>query len=136
VKFRCKHSAAVLLSVLSLPRAPTVNHAVLEWVESFRRAAQTPPKKKTRPALKPERLCYALTQSSHSGGYVIGIYKGRVDAEGHLAGRLEEWNNVERALIKPPQYVTEQDLPILRLLWAERDTYDEFSVMGAQGNEI
>ena len=136
VKLRCKHSAAVLLSALALPRPPTVNHAVLEWVESFRRAAQTPQKKKAKPAVKLERLCYALTKSFYTGGYVIGIYKGKVNTEGRLIGRLEEWNNVERALIKPPQYVTDEDLPTLRLLWAQRDKYDEFSVMGARGNEI
>jgi len=136
VKFRCKHTAAVLLSALSLPRAPSVNRAVLEWVESFRRAAQTPQKKKAKPALKADRLCYALTKSSYTGGYVIGIYKCKVDTEGRLTGRLEEWNSVERALIKPPQYVTEEDFPILRLLWAQRDKYDEFPVMSARGNEI
>ncbi len=136
VKVRCKHTAAVLLSVLSLPRAPSVNHAVLEWVESFRRAAQTPPKKKAKPVMKTDRLCYALIKSSYADDYVIGIYKGKLDTEGRLTGRLEEWNSVERALIKPPQYVTEEDFPILRLLWAQRDKHDEFPVMSARGNEI
>jgi len=135
VKFKCKHTAAVLLSVLSLPRAPAVNHAVLEWVESFRRAAQTPLKKKTKPASKPERLCYVLTKSFNTGSYVIGLYKGKVDTGGRLLGKLEEWNSVERALIKPPQFVAEEDLPIFRLLWAQRDKYDGFSVVGEQGDE-
>ena len=136
VKFKCKHTAAVLLSVLSLPRAPVVNHAVLEWVESFRRATQTPPNKKNKLALKPERLCYVLTKSFNTGNYVIGIYKGKVDAEGRLLGKLEEWNSVERALIKPPQFVAEEDMTIFRLLWAQRDKYDGFSVVGEQGDEI
>jgi len=50
VGFKCKHTAAVLLSALSLPRerAPVVNQAVLEWVETFRKAVKTPPKKKAK----------------------------------------------------------------------------------------
>lgn len=133
---KCKHTAAVLLSVLSLPRPPAINHAVLEWVESFRRTAKAPPKRTAKSAPKPEKLCYVLTRSAYTGAYVFGIYKGKLDAEGRLTGRLEEWGNIERALIKPPQFVTEEDLPILRLLWQQRDRYGFFPVKGALGNEI
>ncbi len=136
MRWKCKHSAAVLLSALSLPRAPAINHAVLEWVESFRRAVKAPSKKTAKPAPKPEKLCYVLTKSAYTGAYVFGAYKGKLDAEGRLAGRLEEWSNVERALIKPPQFVTEEDLTILRLLWQQRDRYGYFPVKGARGNEI
>ena len=136
VGWKCKHSAAVLLSALSLPRPPVINHAVLEWVESFRRTAKAPPKKTAKPAARLEKLCYVLTKSAYSGAYVFGTYKGKLDAEGHLIGRPEEWGNVERALVKPPQFVTEEDLPILRLLWQQRDRYDHFPVKGPRGNEI
>ena len=136
MRWKCKHTAVVLLSALAVPHAHAVNHAVQEWAETFRRAVQTPPRKKSKPTAKPERLCYALTPSSHAEGYVIVIYKGKTDGEGRLLGGLEEWHNVERALIKPPQYVTEEDLPLLRLLWKQRDKYDGFRVAAAQGHEI
>ena len=136
MRWKCKHTAAVLLSVLSLPRAPSVNRAVLEWAESFRRAAQTPQARKPKPVPKPERLCYVLTKSRGTGHHVIVIYKGKMGAEGKLPGRLEEWDGVERALVKPPQYVTEEDFPILRLLWAQHDKYEGFSVAGARADEI
>jgi superfamily II DNA or RNA helicase len=136
VGWKCKHSAAVLLSALALPRPPAINHAVLEWVEAFRRTATTAPKKAARSVPKPERLCYVLTRSAYTGAYVFGTYKGKLDAEGRLTGRLEEWGNVERALVKPPQFVTEEDMPILRLLWQQRDKYGFFPVKGVQGNEI
>ncbi|MDO8291521.1 MAG: SWIM zinc finger family protein, partial [Gallionella sp.] len=93
MRWKCKHTAAVLLSALSLPRAPAINHAVLEWVESFRRAVKTPPRKTAKPAPKPEKLCYVLTKAAYTGSYVFGIYKGKLDAEGRLLGRLEEWSN-------------------------------------------
>ncbi|MDP4030239.1 MAG: DEAD/DEAH box helicase [Gallionella sp.] len=136
VRWKCKHSAAVLLSALSLPRTPVINHAVLEWVESFRRTAKAPPKKTAKSAPRPEKLCYVLTKSAYSGAYVFGTYKGKFDAEGHLTGRFEEWGNVERALIKPPQFITEEDLPILRMLWQQRDRHDYFPIKNAKGNEI
>jgi len=136
VRWKCKHSAAVLLSALSLPRTPVINHAVLEWVESFRRTAKAPPKKTAKSAPRPEKLCYVLTKSAYSGAYVFGTYKGKLDADGRLTGRFEEWGNVERALIKPPQFITEEDLPILRMLWQQRDRYDYFPIKNAKGNEI
>ena len=136
VKRGCKHTAVVLMSALAVPRAPTVNQAVLDWVESFRHAVQTPPKKKSKPSQKPDRLCYVLGRSRDSGEYTIMIYKGKPDSEGKLQGGLDEWDNVERALIKPPQYITDEDLSLLRLLWKQRDKYDGFQVMSADGSEI
>ncbi len=113
VGWKCKHTAVVLLSALAVPKVATVNPSVVEWVESFRRAVQFPPKeKKSKPSAKNERLCYALTVSSHTGAYTIVICKGRMGADGRLLGGLEEWDNVERALIKPPQYVTDEDLSL------------------------
>lgn len=136
VGFKCKHTAAVLLTALSLPRAPTVNPALLDWVDSFRKALSVPVKKKAKPAVKPERLCYALMKSFNSDSYIVGVYKAKMAADGQLQGQMEEWSNMERALIKPPQFVSEEDLPILRLLWKQREKYDGNIVMGKQGHEI
>lgn len=136
VGYKCKHTAAVLLSALSLPRTPVVNPALLEWVEAFRKVQALPAKKKPKPAVRPERLCYALMKSLNSTGYFIGIYKARMSPEGQLQGQMEEWSNVERALIKPPLFVTDEDLPVLRLLWKQREKYDGNIVLGKQGNEI
>jgi len=136
VGYKCKHTAAVLLSALSLPRTPTVNPALLEWVEAFRKAQAAPARKKAKTALRTERLCYVLMKSINSDSYIIGIYKAKMSADGQLQGQLEEWSNVERALIKPPQFVTDEDLPVLRLLLRQRDKYDGNIVMGRQGNEI
>ncbi len=136
VSFKCKHTAAVLLSALSLPREPSVNPALLEWVASFRKAQSAPVKKKAKPAARPERLCFALMKSFNAENYIVGIYKCKMAADGRLLGRMEEWNNVERALIKPPQFVTEEDLPLLRLLWKQRDKFDGNIGMGKQGHEI
>ena len=136
VGYKCKHTAAVLLSALSLPRTPTVNPALLEWVEAFRKVQDAPVRKKAKPTLRAERLCYVLMKSINSDSYIVGTYKAKMSADGQLQGRMEEWSNVERALIKPPQFVTDEDLPILRLLFRQRDKYDGNIAMGKQGNEI
>ncbi|PIV15581.1 MAG: helicase [Gallionellales bacterium CG03_land_8_20_14_0_80_55_15] len=136
VGFKCKHTAAVLLAALSLPREPVVNPALLAWVASFRKAQAAPARKKAKPALRQERLCYVLMKSFYGDSYMVGIYKAKLAADGHLLGKMEEWSNVERALIKPPQFVGEEDLPILRLLWRQRDKYDGDIAMGANGHEI
>ncbi|MCX7192814.1 MAG: helicase, partial [Proteobacteria bacterium] len=136
VGYKCKHTAAVLLSALSLPRTPVVNPALLEWVEAFRKAQAVPAKKKPKPAQRTEHLCYVLLKSLNSEGYFVGTYKARLSADGALLGQLEEWSNVERALIKPPLFVTDEDLPILRLLWKQREKFDGNILLGKQGNEI
>jgi superfamily II DNA or RNA helicase len=136
VGYKCKHTAAVLLSALSLPRTPTVNPALLEWVEAFRKVQAASGKKKSKPVSRPDRLCYVLMKSLNSDGYIVGTYKARMSQDGQLLGQLEEWSNVERALIKPPLFVTDEDLPILRLLWRQREKFDGNILMGKQGNEI
>ncbi|MDD4929757.1 MAG: DEAD/DEAH box helicase [Gallionella sp.] len=136
VGYKCKHTAAVLLTALSLPRTPVVNPALLEWVEAFRKAQAAPVKKKAKPVQRSERLCYVLMKSIHSESYFIGTYKAKMSADGQLQGGMEEWSNVERALIKPPQFVSDEDLPILRLLWKQREKYDGNIAMGKLGGEI
>ena len=136
VGFKCKHTAAVLLSALSLPRTPTVNPALLEWVEAFRKVQAASSKKKTKPAQRPDRLCYVLMKSFNSEAYIVGTYKARMATDGQLLGQLEEWGNMERALIKPPLFVTEEDMPILRLLLKQREKFDGNLALGKQGHEI
>ncbi len=136
VGYKCKHTAAVLLSALALPRKPVVNPALLEWVEAFRKAQAATVKKKARPAQRTEHLCYVLLKALNSEGYFIGTYKARLAVDGSLLGTMEEWNNIERALIKPPLFVTEEDLPILRLLWKLREKHDGNLLLGKQGDEI
>ncbi len=136
VGYKCKHTAAVLLSALSLPRTPVVNPALLEWVEAFRKAQALPAKKKPRPVQRSEHLCYVLHKSLGSDGYLIGTYKARLSPDGVLLGQLEEWTNVERALIKPPLFVSEEDLPILRLLLKLREKFEGNLLLSKQGDEI
>jgi len=136
VGYKCKHTAAVLLAALSLPRAPVVNPALLDWVEAFRKAQAVPAKRKPKPVQRTERLCYVLQKTMYSDGYFIGTYKAKMSADGAIPAQLEEWNNIERALIKPPLFVVDEDLPVLRLLFRQREKFGGNILLGKQGNEI
>ncbi|WP_234084159.1 DEAD/DEAH box helicase [Azonexus sp. R2A61] len=111
----CKHVAAVLLKAIA-ERNPKerLSGSVLSWVEDLRRASIAVAKKKARPTTARQQLFYILKWTSDRRRFGIELRKGK------YPDNAEEWWKVDRALIVPPQFVGEEDLGILRLLWAER----------------
>jgi hypothetical protein len=91
-----------------------VSPGVLSWVEDLRRASIAVAKKKARPAGARQQLFYMLKWTPDQRHFGIEIAKGK------FPDSAEEWWNIERALVSPPQFVTEEDLGILRPLWADR----------------
>ena len=87
---------------------------VLSWTEELRRVAVAVSKKDRRPAASRQQLFYLLHWTPDARGFGISVHKGR-DPES--ADAL--WA-IDRALSKPPRFVSDEDRPILRLLWAER----------------
>jgi superfamily II DNA or RNA helicase len=111
----CTHVAATLLRVIEDRAKPKpVNLGVLSWVEELRMVAAAVTKKKTRPSVNRHQLFYILHWTPDARGFGITVRKGR-DPD-----NADEWWNIDRTLVKPPNFVTEEDLGILRLLWAER----------------
>jgi superfamily II DNA or RNA helicase len=114
----CAHVVAVLLRVIEERGQPErVSPGVLSWVEELRMVAAAVTKKKTKPSVTRHQLFYILHWTADAKGFGVTVHKGR-DPD-----TAEEWWNIDRALIKPPSFVSEEDLGILRLLWAER-TYE------------
>jgi superfamily II DNA or RNA helicase len=115
----CKHVAAVLLRAIEerQPAPARVSPGLLSWVEDLRRASVAVAKKKARPATARQQLFYILHWSDDKRRCGIEIRKGKQPET------AEEWWKIERALVTPPQFVVEEDLGILRLIWAER-THD------------
>jgi superfamily II DNA or RNA helicase len=136
VGFRCKHTAAALLAWLRHKKAPTtVNPEVLVWLDTFHRtpAAAKPAK---APA-KRDSLLYCLTPQAQ-GGVRITFFKARLD-DNRRPLKLDEWNNVERAITNPPSFIQEDDLTILPLLWGQRDRQawvDSFPLTGDKGETV
>ncbi len=135
----CKHVAATLLAALDhVAESSRVNPDVLDWLEDFHQSMSTVKRKKpAKPAKKTEFLLYLLGKKPYAHAYGIAMLKGRVGIDGNPEG--EDWGNVERALLQPPKYVDDEDLVILRLLWAQRSRHDydmPFPLAGKHGEEI
>jgi hypothetical protein len=113
----CKHVAAALLRAVdeNAPKPDRVSPSVLSWVEDLRRVSLAVAKKKARPASARQQLFYILKWSDDRRHFGIEIRKGKFPES------AEEWWKVDRALVTPPQFVNEEDLVILRLIWAERN---------------
>lgn len=111
----CKHVAAMLLKTIE-ERNPVerVSPGVLSWVEDLRRASVAVAKKKARPSGARQQLFYILKWTADQRHFGVEIRKGKYPES------AEEWWKIDRALVTPPQFVNEEDLVILRLLWADR----------------
>ena len=117
VGYACKHVAATLLAALAgHDRAPTVNPAVLRWAESLGAAARRAAKPKPARAPKAaEGIHYVIEWAPLFERYHLYLLKGRFD-HGRPTPGTTPWQNLERALVQPPQFVREEDLAIFRLL--------------------
>jgi superfamily II DNA or RNA helicase len=94
-----------------------INPGVLSWVEELRQVSIAVSKKTTKSSASRNQLFYLLHWTDDLSGFGVILHKGRE------AAGAEEWWAIDRALIKPPPFVGDEDVSILRLLWAER-TYD------------
>ncbi len=113
----CKHVAAMLLKAID-ERHPDpvdrVSPGIMSWVADLRRVSIAVAKKKTRPTSARQQLFYILKSTPDHRHFGIEIRKGKYPESS------EEWWKIDRALVTPPQFVNEEDLGILRLLWADR----------------
>ena len=111
----CKHVAAMMLKAIEA-RNPKerVSNSVLSWVEDLRRVSIAVAKKKARPVGARQQLFYIIKWTADHRRFGVEIRKGKYPES------AEEWWKVDRALVTPPQFVTEEDIAILRLIWAER----------------
>ena len=111
----CKHVAAVLLKAIEA-RTPAAqpSGSALSWIEDLRRTSIAVAKKKARPSSARQQLFYILKWTADKRQFGIEIRKGKYPES------AEEWWKVDRALVTPPQFVGEEDVGILRLIWADR----------------
>ena len=114
----CKHVAAMLLKVVAerAPKegSPTAPSSMLSWADDLRRTSIAVAKK------KPGRPVPGSNCSTSSSGRPTGASSALKSARANSPESAEEWWKVDRAIATPPQFVTEDDLGILRLIWAER----------------
>jgi superfamily II DNA or RNA helicase len=97
---------------------------MLSWTEELRRVAMAVSKKDRNPAANRQQLFYLLHWTSDARGFGVTVNKGR-DPES-----ADELWSIDRALSKPPRFVSDEDRAILRLLWAERSFDTGLRVFG------
>jgi len=125
VGYNCKHVAALLIAGLShmpKPSPSSVRPELVTWLEDFRMKharGKSLDDRKPAAAKVTHVLAYVIA-GSYRGAPELLLYKARVSADGAIRSLGEAWQNVERALVQPPKFVTEDDLPILRGLWLGR----------------
>jgi superfamily II DNA or RNA helicase len=101
-------------TVEGLEEKERINPGVLSWVEELRRVSMAVSKKTSKTTASRNQIFYFLHWTEDACGFGVTVHKGR-EAENAM-----EWWTIDRALIKPPPFVAEEDVSILRLLWAER----------------
>ncbi len=131
---QCKHVIAVLLRAID-ERAPqpAASVSALSWLEDLRRASLAVAKKKARPPSARQQLFYVLKWSPDRRHFGIELRKGK------YPDSAEEWWKIDRALTVRPQFASDEDMEILRLIWAERGQaagLRAFSLSRAHGAEL
>lgn len=86
--------------------------AGLSWVDELRRVSLAVSQNSGKPASSRTQLFYLLHWTRDALRFFISIQRGRE------LGDAEPWRDIERALAKPPPFVTDLDVDILRSLQA------------------
>jgi superfamily II DNA or RNA helicase len=141
VGINCKHVAAALLANLekTTVSADQPRPEMLRWLEGFRAQCQAIKASADRKVAKNDLgLLYLLGWAPHQQCYAVSMFKVHRGVKVTLRRNAEAWTNVPAALLKPPKFVTEQDLPILRGLWMTRKSdYDlNFFLRGEAGADL
>ena len=88
--------------------------AVLSWIGELRRVSMAVSKKSGKSSGLRNQIYYVLHWTADARGFGVTVLRGREREN------AEEWWSIDRSLIKPPPFATEDDVAILGLLWAER----------------
>ena len=138
----CKHVGAVLLANNMLAEAPPrtgPRQEMVRWLEDFRVQCRADLAKREKKASKNELgLAYLLAWDRRQNCYAAAMYKVRRGSEAALRKSGEVWNNIGAAVLKPPKFISDEDLPILRGLWLTRKSdYDlTFYLRGPVGADL
>lgn len=116
VGFNCKHAAAALYAALrTRDEPPRPNPLVLAWIEQL----APPAKAAALPAMAPpptgETLHYLFTPHQGPDYWHLSLYKGEIH-DNRLGKDVSPWPGWERALRRPPAFVSNTDRTILRAL--------------------
>ncbi|TAN49705.1 MAG: DEAD/DEAH box helicase [Methylococcaceae bacterium] len=97
------------------------NPAVLAWLDSFGKVVTPAGSADAKPPSKDEALFYLLhAPDATTGQWHVTFARAEKLSDDCLTTTAKKWTGVERALQRPPAFVTDEDLVTLRLLVAQR----------------
>lgn len=135
-EYDCEHVAALLIASLERRESGSavVRPELVGWLEQFRIRSSALDVKKAK-TKSTQALVYALAWSRYDRRHEVQFFKAGVGRDGGIRAIGDSWNNVEKALLKPPQFIGDDDLAILRLLWMGRSRvgYGGFALSGVNG---
>ncbi|WP_424192574.1 SNF2-related protein [Ampullimonas aquatilis] len=118
----CKHAAATMLRAAQLPDTQDgVNPDVLAWTATFLQQSQLIAQKYSKPSSKKSEAIFYVLQHPRTRQYQVEFFKGPTQLGSLDEHHFKPWLNVESALKQPYKFIDEEDVAIMRLLWAERD---------------
>ncbi len=142
VGYDCKHVAALLIAGLPAKKPgpqSDMRPEVARWLETFSASLAAAAPRARKALSKPTHvLAYVLGWSRYDQCHTVELFKVRRNADGTLQPIDDAWHNVEAAILKPPKFVTDEDLTILRGLWLgrRRDGYGSFALRGSNGADV
>ena len=100
-----------------------VSRELVAWLELFKlTVAHGIHGKKKSVVHKPTHVLAYVLSVGYRGVPSVSIYKARLNSMGAITRIEDRWDNIESALTKPPKFVGEADLAILRSIWLAKAT--------------
>ncbi|MBS1154662.1 MAG: box helicase family protein [Proteobacteria bacterium] len=110
----CKHAVALVLAAQKQGITEKPRAQVIEWTQQLAGKVAEGASKTRKPVARRESIIYIVSIPPHKNTPELMLCKALLDADGGLRGQPKEWFNYEQALLKPPSFVAEEDLPIFR----------------------
>ncbi len=143
VGYACKHAAAVMLLALrERDKGPRINPAVVHWADTLRAARGTAATALATAGGRgggAQAIYYILAPGKGRRGLFLHLIKGRLDEQHRRSAATAGWNNLERALVSPPQFADAADLEIFRRLLhlaGRGGLRGDLALSGAAGAEL
>ncbi|MDD2892299.1 MAG: DEAD/DEAH box helicase [Halothiobacillaceae bacterium] len=112
----CKHVVAALLAAQQMTarrEAPDAS-PLQAWEHTLRLLVQPPAEPVAKNKLQ---LYYRLEYDGVRGAWCVRLFKAGVGLERYVFDAGEEWHALDRALVKQPKFVCDEDMPLLRMLY-------------------
>lgn len=121
----CKHAVALILAAQGQNIANKPRSQIIEWTRQLAEKVAVAAPKAKKTAARRESIIYIVSIPAYQKTPELLLAKALLDETGALRGEPKDWHNYEQALLKPPGFVGEDDLPIFRQIrdQARKQTY-------------